>query len=177
MRCFIALDIPEEISEKICYAQKNFKMDGVKLTERENLHFTLKFIGEIGDEMVDKVKSKLGEINEKSFEIEISGLGAFPNPARPRIIWVGCKSGDMERLAKKIDYRMWEIGLPPEKRYTNHITIARVKGKPGKNLQKILMELKNFSAGSMKVNEIKLKRSVLKPTGPVYSDVASFRLK
>ena len=83
MRCFIAVDVPEELKDKIVEIQEKIKQVGanLKLVERENLHFTVKFLGEISDSQIEEVKEFLTKLDEKSFEILIKGLGSFPSLA------------------------------------------------------------------------------------------------
>jgi len=177
MRCFIAVDIPEQLKEKIKEVQKKIVYGGVKPTEEENLHFTLKFLGEISNEQIEQVKEKLRQIKLKPFRISINEVGVFPNLNYIKIMWLGCDSEELIGLAKSVDKKMNEIRFEKNEKYQNHITIARVKAKPTKELIKKIQELKDIEIGEMLVDNIKLKASKLTSKGPIYTDLEIFELE
>ena len=177
MRCFIGVDVEEKLKEKIVKIQKNITRAGIKLVERENLHFTLKFLGEIDDEKIEQVKKKLSEVSFKAFKIFIKGVGAFPNINYIRIIWIGCDSPEMNKLSEIVDEKLAGIGFKRNEKYQNHVTIARVRIKPPEKLIKKIRELKDTEIGEMVVDKIKLKESKLTPSGPIYSDLKTFELE
>ena len=174
MRCFVSVEIPEELKENIAKIQQNFKKNGIKLVEKENLHFTLKFLGEIDEEKTKDVATRLGSLKTHPFPIVLRGIGAFPNERFPKIIWVGCQSPELENLAGLIDSAMFGIGFVKEKNYKNHITIARVKQR-GEGLSDLLGQLESIEIGVMNVEEICLKQSVLGRSGPKYADIKRFK--
>src|SRR3989338_347573 len=118
MRAFIAVDIPEKIKREIVKIQNSLPEFKGKTTEPENLHLTLKFLGEVNQEALEKVKNKLKSIKFEQFETEIDSIGTF----NARIVWLhmaGC-----EELQRKIDGSLKGLFLP-EKRFMSHLTIAR----------------------------------------------------
>jgi len=177
MRCFIAVDIPDQLKQKIIEVQKKLECEGIKPTEKENLHFTLKFLGEISNEQIEQVKEKLRQIKLKPFRISINEVGVFPNLNYIKIMWLGCDSEELIGLAKSVDKKMNEIRFEKNEKYQNHITIARVKAKPTKELIKKIQELKDTEIGEMLVDSIKLKASKLTPKGPIYTDLEIFKLE
>ena len=177
MRTFIAIDIPEEIKEKIIGIQKQLPEFKGKLTEFENLHLTLKFLGEISKEKIEKVKEKLGEIRFNPFETEIDSLGIFDNRKSNKyeqslIVWLHMKNCD--ELQKQIDSKLERL-FAKEKRFMSHLTIARVKSVENKKeftekLYKINIPKMNFY-----INNFILKESVLTPKGSIYKDIGIYK--
>ncbi len=174
MRCFVSVEIPEELKEKIAKIQQNFKKNNIKLVEKENLHFTLKFLGEIDEEKAKAVAGRLERLKPRPFPIALKGVGAFPNERFPRIIWVGCHSPELENLARLVDSVVSEISFGSEKNYKNHVTIARVKQR-GEGLSDLLGQLESIEIGIMNVEEIFLKQSVLGRSGSKYDDIKRFK--
>ena len=180
MRCFVSLEISEEIREKTAKIQENLRFPGIKLAEKQNLHFTLKFLGEISQETASKAAQLLGEIDFCQFGMDICGVGAFPNARHPRIIWVGCASPKITHLAAEIDAKLLPLGFPLQENYVSHMTIARVKpgmkGEKRRALSGVMEQLETICIGNMTAGTFCLKQSRLTPKMPVYSDVARFRL-
>jgi len=175
-RAFISIDIPEKIRKDILKIQKQLPEFYGKLTEPENLHLTLKFLGEVDEEKIEKVKLNLIEIKYGRFETEVEYLGFFDNIKRGKKygpIWLHLTN--CEGLQKKIDESLGDI-FPSEKRFMSHLTIARVKSLDDK---KYFLE----GLGKIKIPKIKfgvdnfmLKKSILKPEGPVYETIEEYKL-
>ncbi|MCX6819206.1 MAG: RNA 2',3'-cyclic phosphodiesterase, partial [Candidatus Aenigmarchaeota archaeon] len=127
MRCFVAVDIPEELKSKIKELQDQLSSCDVKLVEPKNLHFTLKFLGELEENAIKEVNQRLSEIasNLPSFSILLSSVGVFPSASYIRVIWIGSKSQDFANLHKAVADALQDIG-EPEKEAIPHLTIARV---------------------------------------------------
>ena len=167
VRAFIAVDIPKNIQKEIRKIQEILpKFDG-KLTETENLHLTLKFLGEIDGEILLKVKKRLKEINFKSFETRISGIGVF-SPEYVKIVWV--KLDNCEELQNAVDEKLSYI-FEREKRFMSHLTIARVKNV--KNKKEFLDKLEKIKIDKIKfdIEDFRLKKSVLTKKGPIYENL------
>ena len=172
MRCFISIDIPKEIHEEIKNIQNSLPEFLGRKTKLENLHLTLKFLGEVDEKTLEKVKEKLKEIKLKRFESKIDLIGVFSENFI-RIIWLhlsNCGS-----LQKKVD-RSLEGLFNVEDRFMSHLTIARVKKVNDK--KKFLQELRKikFSKVKFNVNGFKLKKSNLGPEGPVYETLECYSL-
>jgi 2'-5' RNA ligase len=178
MRCFVAVDIPEELKSRIVSMQEEFSSLGVKLVEPENLHFTLKFLGEIDDVQIKEVEQDLSAVAKtfSPFSALLSGIGAFPSLSYIRVVWVGSVSNDFINLHKAVAHALRNIGSP-EKDLVPHLTISRVRSAQDKEvIAKIIKRYEKESFGSMQVDRIKLKKSTLTPRGPIYEDIMSFEL-
>ncbi len=177
MRCFIAIPLSEEIKEKVTSIQKHFKIPGIKLVEKENLHITLKFLGEVEEVKIREVAKILKEIEFKQFELNISGIGTFPSNNFVRVVWVGIKSSEIYELKQLIDNLLEKTGFAKDTSWDPHLTIARVKFLSDKStLLKKIEELKNIEIGKQKVDKFTLFESVLKKEGPIYNKIEEIRL-
>ncbi len=181
MRSFIALDISdEEIINRLAGIASMLNLRGVKPVERENLHITLRFLGEISEIVVQEVISALRKVRYKQFFIRISSLGAFPSLSKPRVIWAGIKEGFSEliELHELIEYELKNIGLKLEREdFHPHVTLARVKESSSmKEVLKILENNLELEFGSFMAKDFSLKQSILTPRGPIYKDIERFPL-
>jgi RNA 2',3'-cyclic 3'-phosphodiesterase len=179
VRCFIAIDFNQATIAKICELQKWMDtppIHGLRWIRKENLHLTLKFIGETEMKMIPEIKSILDEIASGSpaVEINLSKLGVFPNWRNPRILWVGIENpDDLILLASRIDMGLIKKGFTSEDRPFNpHLTIARIKDDfsvldIGKLKNKCDHKFPSFA--HERIIEIKLYKSDLLPDGAVYS--------
>lgn len=176
IRSFIAFDITEEaVLRRIGDVQQRLVTVGadLKLVEPKNVHVTLRFLGEISPVMVDKVYEEMKKILFSPFEIELSGMGAFPNLKRLNVIWIGIRRGidELKNIFSQLEPRICQLGFPPEKRgFSPHLTIARVKS--GRNKVELVQQLRamaDYEFGVIKAESLKLKKSVLTPQGPIYS--------
>lgn len=177
MRAFIALDLPREAINHIKDIQKLIEKQNIftgKFTEHENLHLTLKFLGEIEENKVKEIKKKLQEVKFPAFEAELGEAGVFSKKFI-KIIWIKLE-GKVFGLQKEIDEALKEL-FQPEQRFMSHITIARVKNVPDR--KKFLDYIKNIKAKKIKfkVEKFFLKKSELKPEGPVYEDIGEYKLE
>jgi 2'-5' RNA ligase len=176
LRCFIAVDIPEQIKrgmgDLIAFLKKHNA--DVKWVAHENLHFTLKFLGKTPEDLLPGIGASLSQIvlSYETFCIKIYGVGVFPNKKYPRIIWVGIEDTDfLKNLQGDIESRMASLGYQKEEReFQPHLTLGRVRSQKG--MAHIIHELDTLQSkdfGSIEVNNIKLMRSDLRPTGAQYS--------
>lgn len=180
MRAFLAVDVDSRLSYKIHKIQKELvKTEApLKLVEVENLHFTLKFFGDItpsqSEEIIRITENKLE--NHHSFPLNIKGIGVFPHPGHMRVIWLGIENPDIfSHLQKDLDEEFIKMGFKKERSYIPHLTIARVKSPRNKEfLSDKLKSLENVEIGTMDVDKLVLKKSELTPVGPIYSDVKEF---
>ena len=183
IRSFVSVDIEDSvIVGKIMRLQDSLKGLGInaKFVEPQNLHYTLKFLGNVPEARIEEIKEALSEIHQSSFELEISGIGSFPSLKRINVIWLGAKKGGehLVGLAKKVDDALLKLNFPKEKRpFTPHLTICRIKTSRNKeHLVKFLMNNQDVEIGSFWVREFRLKKSTLTPKGPIYETLASFKL-
>jgi len=187
MRTFIAIELPKEIKDSLARLQEQLKLAqaDTKWVAPENIHLTLKFLGERDDKKVEKIKQVMDEIatRNKSFQIRISLLGAFPKIDSPRIIWVGIDKGDSEtkQIAQELETEIAKVGIPKEDRpFSSHITIGRTRSNL--NLKNLVQELKKlegiFEQENQEFNttKITLFKSTLTPIGPIYERLKEFPL-
>lgn len=184
MRAFIAIELSEEIRDALAQIQSHLKYSGadVKWVEKDNIHLTLKFLGEITEEKCEKIKSILDTIGKsaKPFEISIKDIGAFPKIDYPRVIWVGLDKGVKEstEIAGKIDEELSKIGFEKDSRpFTAHLTIGRVRSS--KNKDALREKIVNYGLSTMNyglINHITLFQSKLSPKGPTYIKLHEARL-
>ena len=179
MRVFIAVEISnEEILEKIQTFQKNVKINA-KPTRVDQIHFTLQFLGEINDEKCQQVQDALNKISFSQFDISLRSVGGFPNLKNPRVIWVGLEKDGARKLidlANDIGTKLTKLGFEKDKKFKPHLTVFRVK----KRIESVSSIMKDFEAmefGTETVSKIKLKKSVLSPKGPEYSDLLEVNAK
>ncbi|WP_430515198.1 RNA 2',3'-cyclic phosphodiesterase [Pyrococcus woesei] len=182
MRAFIAIDVNESVRDSLVRAQDYIgsKEAKIKFVERENFHITLKFLGEITEEQAEEIKKILEKIAKKykKHEVNVKGIGVFPNPNYVRVIWAGIKNDEIiKKIAKEIDEELAKLGFKKENNFVAHITIGRVKFVKDKlGLAMKLKELANEDFGSFVVEAIELKKSTLTPKGPIYETLARFEL-
>jgi 2'-5' RNA ligase len=172
MRTFVAAEITDQgILSSIRNLQSNLRIEA-KPVELQNMHFTLLFLGEISEDMAERIQNELKTIQFDSFDISFEGIGAFPKPKFPRVVWIGVRNGanQLKDLAKTVEEKLSPLGFKSDKEFKPHITMFRIKNKIGD----ITDELAKYSGekfGSQKISEIKFKKSILTPSGPIYSDL------
>ncbi|UCD72977.1 MAG: RNA 2',3'-cyclic phosphodiesterase [Candidatus Bathyarchaeota archaeon] len=182
VRSFIAFDLDEpDILTKIGELQKELTQTGarIRVVPLENLHITMSFLGEIPISTMDKVATELLEVDFTRFKISIKRLGAFPSLRRINVIWIGIDEGRerLEEIFQRLRPRLRRVGVTKiGQRFSPHITIARVKSRRNiDQLSKTISSLQNVYLGEAMLNTLKLKKSVLTPTGPIYSTIIEKR--
>ena len=172
MRTFVAIEVSDkDVLNSIHKIQTELNIKA-KPVELHNMHFTVQFLGDVSEDMVRKISDALNSIEFSAFSISFMGVGVFPKPSFPRVIWIGTNDGinELEKLAEMIRTKLSQIGFHPDKKFKPHVTIFRVKNK----IEGISDKLERFSSyyfGKQTVSEIKLKKSELTPNGPIYTDL------
>jgi 2'-5' RNA ligase len=181
IRSFIAFDLESDpIIGKIEDLQSIFLRTGahLKLVEPENIHVTIRFLGNITTNMVEKIFEEMEKIQFIPFEVKIKGAGAFPNLRYPRVLWAGITEGviQLRSIFDQLEPRLRKLGFKPDfKGFSPHITIARVKSGRNKNeLIKRVKENRELEFGTFRTECLKLKRSDLTPRGPSYLTLKEF---
>lgn len=175
IRSFIAIEISKDIKNEIREWQEGLKksVNGVKWVNPDNIHITLKFLGNIHENQIPDLKQAVSKSvsGMDRFDIEVSGEGCFPNIRRPRVIWLGVEKGKdiLKKIAGNIENECAKIGFEKERRpYSPHFTIGRVKFlKDTSGLQRYFTE-NGFKSKIFTAKEIILMRSELTPSGAVY---------
>ena len=178
MRAFIAIDFPDEIVKEIARVQGvlgNYKFTG-KVTELENLHLTLKFLGEVEEKKVEKIMERLRGMRFGEFEAKLAEIGTFSYDLNPRIVWVKVGGRGVFEMQKKIDEMMEKEGFAREERFMSHTTIARIKY--AKDKKGFIEYVKNLGVKEVdfSVRSFKLMKSELREMGPVYTLLEEFIL-
>lgn len=180
-RIFIAIKIPEVVIGKIAevsrYFQSQTPAGALKWVETENLHLTLRFLGEISEEAVLKVQSSLPQavMGQPPFTLSVEGLGMYPSPGQPRVIWLGVKGSEpMVALHARLETALAKVGIEKEDRpFHPHLTLARVRQRTDRatahQIGETLTQFKVGSLGVFQVDKIQLIESQLTPQGPVYT--------
>jgi len=180
VRLFVALQISDEIRAAIAALGHGLKPLDVswKWTRAENLHVTLKFLGEIPSDKLESIRQALrGVPGEWPIEVKFSWLGFFPNERRPRVLWVGMKAPQsLPELAAAIEAALAKVGVPREEReFTPHLTLARSKAERiAPRLREGLAKHSTKEFGMMNASAFHLIESKLKSTGPEYTTLESF---
>ena len=187
MRCFIAIDIDEEIRSALGGLQRKLrdnvdvKRGDINWVNPDNIHLTLKFLGEIKDEKVVEicniVKDAAGR--HKSFELDIESVGHFGG-ASPRVLWVGMGKGkeNLLNLQQDIEESLALAGWPEEIReFSGHLTLCRIRNpKAGMKLAQLSEDYKDFKVGTISADAVCVYQSELNPGGPVYTVLGNYKL-
>ncbi len=176
MRCFLCIEIQKpEIINGIVRFQEELKLaqiNKIKFVELENLHLTLKFLGEIETTLIDNLFSIMKEAPFSPFTINFETVGSFP-ASNPRVIWIGISKGQDQILSliSFFENKLKVLGFKPEKRIPSvHLTVGRIKYvNDRKTFLEILQKWKDHLFGSINVRSFQLKKSVLTPKGPIYT--------
>ena len=180
MRLFVALEIPPAVRESLgeFLAALRALSPQPRWVRTDNLHITLKFIGEVQPEKLGDIRAALSAVHSnRSVTLDFRGVGFFPNEKRPRVFWAGIEaSANLARLAGDIDSALEKLGVPPEKRpFSPHLTLARFEppGLPEK-LRAVIQENARREFGSVAAREFHLIESKLKPGGAEYTTLETF---
>lgn len=167
-RLFIAVDLPETNKKKL--EAMFFGIPGARWVALDQLHLTVRFIGDVDGALFHDIKSALEEISIPPFDLQLNGVGHFPPRGAPRVIWVGLeKSEPLQLLRKKIDTALLKIGLEPERRkFSPHITLARLKNTPIQKVADFLSSNGLFRQEPFQINDFKLYSSTLTPKGAIH---------
>ena len=171
MRVFVAVPIPEELRQKIASLGQGIRQEGIKPVMPENMHLTLKFLGEVPPSKIADIKTRLGQIRFQGFECTVKGVGVFPNEDYIRVVWAGIRSQGLDDLAEKVIGSL--AGYGKKESFSAHATIARVKRKI--DLKKFLEAHEEEEFGSFRVSQFELIQSVLGREGPEYTVLAAFK--
>jgi RNA 2',3'-cyclic 3'-phosphodiesterase len=181
VRLFIAIKISPEIQQAIAALLQEFRVlaPQIKWVRAENLHITLKFLGETPDQKLSPLQNALSGIRfDQSVNLVIHGLGFFPNDRRPKVLWAGMQaSQNLQSLAANIDAEVHRLGFPNEERpFAPHLTLARLQSlRIPPNLLQTIHSKSAQNFGSLRTGEFHLIQSHLKPTGAEYTTLQSFR--
>ena len=189
VRSFIAIELPAEVRAELASIEEKLKVRRhpfVKWVDPESIHLTLKFLGSVSGETIPEIVEAMSLVAQpvSPFTLQIGGTGAFPNWQRPQIVWVGV-GGEMGRLTtlqRELEAALSPLGFPPESRpFSPHLTLGRLRERVTPEDRRrfgLWAQSVNFEASlSFDVNAVRLMKSQLTPSGPIYSELASVKLK
>jgi 2'-5' RNA ligase len=188
LRAFIAIEIPLQIREAVCRATSPLQQGigpAVRWVPMENMHLTLNFLGDVSPANVEMLSQMLYAEADlfHCFDLQLSGLGAFPNPKRPRVIYIGIRApATLETLQRGIESSSRRLGYESEERgFSPHLTIGRLKqnitAAEQQTIRRAIEATRIDSLGTARVDSVHLYKSELKPTGSVYTRLYSAPLK
>ncbi len=188
IRSFIAIDLPADLKERLRQTSDSLSRQAprgsVRWSRIEGIHLTLKFLGDVARTDLGQIEAALAQVcrAQAPFVFTASGLGCFPNVRRPRVLWVGIReeSGALAGLQREIERALDPLGHPPERRkFHPHLTLGRVKRKvPKRDVARLGEIVANSQVGDLTqvgVQSLHLFRSDLRPTGAVYTSLATFK--
>lgn len=187
LRAFIAIELDPDIKGVINSFESGFiakSPPGLRWVKTDQLHLTLKFLGDISPTQAQEVSQAINRVSSKNqpFALQVGGTGAFPNWRNPRILWIGLdKSSELIGLFQHLEAALEPLGFTPEgKPFTPHLTLCRVSDRVDPRMvQPLQKEFDAFPVSSLSpwhVSEVVLFKSVLQPGGPLYTPVSRHTL-
>ncbi len=180
-RAFVSVDIGDGIDWHSLRKELADVDRGVRPVKTEQLHLTLRFLGDMDEALLDDLEGQMNRAVEdvSPFLLTFHGVGAFPNARKPRVVWIGLEGAEpLSVIAERLEKGAVELGFVPEKRgFRPHATVARIKNvRRSGSLASLLERWKDESFGSMEVDSIHLKSSKLTPQGAIHATVHTSRL-
>jgi 2'-5' RNA ligase len=180
IRTFLAVELPDSMQETIRSIQQEMDFKGLKLVKPEQVHVTLKFLGDISETQVEPVSAALSEIDCKPFNARVAGVGVFPNPSYMKVVWLGAQ-GEFELLHNEVERVLKDFKFKKDRgKFTAHATLARVKyldRSSKEQLANVLTRLHDVDVSEFLVDTIAFKKSTLTPEGPIYETLKHIPLK
>lgn len=188
LRLFIAIPIPEPVRDEVIRVQWELQLltsrGAVRWTRPDQFHLTLRFLGDVPVAGLEKLKELVNPVcrGARPFPLRAEGIGFFPNPHSPRVVWVGIddKEGLLVDLQKRIEAAVRPFAAEPgEKNFSGHVTLARLKNLKPPDTRKLAAHaqtVKGRTFGEWTAHEIEIIRSELSPAGARHTTLAAFRL-
>jgi 2'-5' RNA ligase len=180
MRIFIALDIPAQVRERLDEYMERSRSYApeARWARVESLHVTLKFVGEVSEELVERMKPALSQVKAAPFAVKFEGIGFFPNAKSPRVFWAGVDGGEaLSRLASVVDAALEKLGITREEEaYHPHLTLARASAHPLRELTPLATAAPP-RFGTMMAREFFMYRSQPQRGGSKYTKLERFQLE
>jgi 2'-5' RNA ligase len=188
-RAFVAVELPSAIQQSIFQQTARLRQslgeDLVRWVPVENMHLTLKFLGDVPANHLDFLRQSLVQIaaTSVSFDLQVDGLGAFPNLKQPRVIWIGVQAGsELQNIQQKIESALHRLGYKKEERaFSPHLTLGRIR--PGISpadsvkIRDALQAIQLGRIGTARVNSVHLYKSDLSPAGSQHTKLFSVNFK
>lgn len=181
IRSFIAFDLENEVVlSKLSAVQKLLMETGadLKMVAPQNIHATIRFLGDISPSMVEKVFDAMKKVEFTPFIIQLCGLGVFPSLNYPRVVWAGITQGaeQLKSVFSQLEPQIQALGFPKDNYgFSPHLTIARVRSGANKqHLAEFVTKKASHDFGTINANCLRLKRSQLSPKGPTYTTLKEY---
>jgi len=183
-RLFFAVNLPHAVTSRLDNLSATFGVPAghVRWVRGENMHITLKFLGDVEDSAIPKLCDAARKAVDgfSPMRIAVEGMGVFPNHEKPKVVWFGVtgETEPMKKLESALSEELSKLGYPPDERsFTPHLTIGRVKNDIARGkLARLVRQYHKFYIGEAVVSEIALYESRLSPKGSIYSPVDTFHL-
>ncbi len=176
IRLFVAIELPEDVRERLAALAAGVR--GARWVRPENLHLTLRFIGEVDEGRLADIYAALARIADPAFELAIDGIGHFGSKREARVLWAGAESNErLVRLHDKVESALVRAGLAPEERkFSPHVTLARLKRASTPRVRDFMAAHGLFRAGPFPVDAFQLFSSFLSKSGAIHKVEAEYRL-
>ncbi|HTT81804.1 MAG TPA: RNA 2',3'-cyclic phosphodiesterase [Stellaceae bacterium] len=175
LRLFVGIEFPPELKLRLSLLHTG--LPGARWVDAGNLHLTLRFIGEVGEDVAADIDAALARVKARPFMLQLAGTGTFGGN-RPHALWVGAeRSPELTTLRDRIEQALIRIGLPPEQRkFAPHVTLARLRDADAGQLGQFLAAHSRFRAEKLPVDRFSLIASFPTKGGSVYEDQADYPL-
>ncbi|MFQ5773698.1 MAG: RNA 2',3'-cyclic phosphodiesterase [Kiloniellaceae bacterium] len=176
MRLFVAIPLPEDLRARLARLEEG--LPGARWVAPENLHLTLRFIGEVDGRQAGDIDAALSQVRAERFAVTLAGVDRFGSGGKARTLWVGVEANpDLVRLHAKIEQALQRAGLAPERRkFKPHVTLARFNGNPGGRLYAYLSRNALLRSEPFVAEEFVLYSSFLSQAGAIHSPEAVYPL-
>jgi 2'-5' RNA ligase len=173
---FVAIELPQKVREAL--GRLRVEIPGASWVPMEQLHLTLAFLGDLPADMPEMLKSELAAIHVHGFRLHFSLPGCFPNPSRPKVLWIGTEpEPQLLRLAAQVRKVLLSCGIPLEERpFSPHITLARLKFPAHREAAAFLLQTSQPAIPAVEVREFTLFASRLTSIGAIHTPLQSFTL-
>lgn len=183
MRLFVSVDLPDVADAVSAFQEDLEPIPGIRCTDSDNIHVTLKFLGEVSSDRLDVVDGAVDRAVERSgvdpFDVHLTGLGAFPSQEYITVVWAGVEQGGtaLQRLHESVEAELTAEGFEQEEHsFTPHATIARMDHAAGKERVQALLRDRDPDLGVQHVEAVALTESTLREAGPEYETVRAYPL-
>jgi 2'-5' RNA ligase len=176
MRLFVAIPLPFDLRERL--ARLGGGLPGARWVPEDNLHLTLRFLGEVDGRQAHDLDAAFSRIHMPAFQVQLAGLDCFGERNKVHSLWVGVeRNPELMRLREKVENACQAAGMPPDgRKYKPHVTLARFKQHPGPKLQEFLSRHNLLRPAPFTVDRFALFSSFLQHSGAIYSEEAEYPL-